>query len=225
MKKLLPLLTLLAGAALGALLLLAYGLAWQTLSRSLGFGLIVFGVSSPDTGLPIWNRPPIWSGVEGLPFVLWQQAHTFFGWPDALAGALLGWASVLLVLHTRGDGPAGLRGCDICRRICSGILFCVGVFGAMVLALAVLPNLIALVYHPESQGFAESHILTESYVPPLPLSSHLPVVRGFALQQFILIGVVCNPKLWWCAALWRWANRLSNATPEASPQVLAEAPA
>ncbi len=187
MNKLSRIPALLAGSALGALLLLGYGLAWQLLSQALGFGVIMFGVSNPNiSSLVPWNRPPCWSGAGGIPSALWQQAHILIGQTDALGGAVLGCATMLLVLHRNGSREAKLQACDRCRGVVASVLFCVGFFGALVFLLAVLPGLVTLVQDRDA--------------------------RGFALQEFILTSVVLNPKLWWGAGLLRTANRMPSKT-------------
>ena len=101
---------------------------------------------------------------------------------DALAGALLGRASADILLPHRPSPRARLDAASTCEQRVFWVATSVGLFGVLVLLCAVGPGLLAVARRFDA--------------------------HEFALQQFILTGVVANPKLWWCWLLGRHTDRI-----------------
>jgi hypothetical protein len=163
MKKARRLLLGFVGAAVGAFAMATYGLAWRMASQALGFGTIVCGFQ--DGG---GSRPIVVTSIC-----------------DAIAGAVLGWATAELILSRSATSKCRLNASSVVTGAAILLAYSVGFFGVFVIVCAVGPGLAKLVSHFET--------------------------REFALQQFILAGVVLNPKLWWCRAVLRSASQMEKA--------------
>jgi hypothetical protein len=169
------------GSAGGALLLLAHSLWWRVLSAALSLehepvlaGLFPRGPSASAT------LPRIWT-PETLIETLRQQAYGVDGGGSLVAGALLGYASVVAWQNRANLEPeARRRARETCRAVAHAVAWPVGFWNAFVLFMVL------------DAGFN---------------TARLGDGRSVSVLLLVLAGVLCNLKLWWCAALWRFTRR------------------
>lgn len=169
------------GSAGGALLLLAHSLWWRVLASTLNFesvpllaGVLPLGPSASAT------LPRIWT-LESLIEALRQQTYGVDGAGSLVAGALLGYASVVAWQNRANLKPeARRRARETCRAAAHAVAWPVGAWNTFVLFMVL------------DTGFN---------------TARLGDGRSVSVLLLVLAGVLCNLKLWWCCALWRFARQ------------------